>query len=56
MNEAAEPEQSDAEDKPQRQPLGQRSKAQANQTKFRIVGNSTKVPILDVAAFNSFIG
>ena len=53
MNETAEPA---ADRKPQRVPLGHRSKAQAAETKQRIVGNDTRVPILDVAAFNSFIG
>ena len=56
MNEAPERDQATSEPKPTRTLLGQRSKAQTNDTKHRIVGNSTKVPILDVAAFNSFIG
>ena len=37
-------------------PLGRRGKAQTNDTKIRVVGVGTRVPILDVAAFNSFIG
>jgi hypothetical protein len=56
MNEAMEHENAGSDENVQRTPLGQRSKAQTNETKFRIVGNETRVPILDVAAFNSFIG
>ena len=39
-----------------RRPLGQRSQAQAAETRARIVGDDAKKPPLDVAAFNSFIG
>jgi len=44
------------QEKAARTPLGSRGKAQTNETKIRIVGVGTRVPILDVAAFNSFIG
>jgi hypothetical protein len=54
MNEAAKPKV--GTEQAQRIPLGQRSKAQTDNTKLRIVGTDTRVPILDVAAFNSFIG
>lgn len=54
--EAPETIQPTVEAAPRRAPLGTRSKAQAAETKQRIVGNNTRVPILDVAAFNSFIG
>lgn len=55
MNETVE--QQSAGTKPaQRTPLGKRGKANTNDTKLRIIGNDTRVPILDVAAFNSFIG
>jgi hypothetical protein len=55
MSEAVEQE-TRTEDKPPRRLLGQRGKAATNDTKLRVMGAGTKVPILDVAAFNSFIG
>lgn len=45
-----------SEEKSHRQPLGKRSGAQVADTKARIVGVDGGKPVLDVAAFNSFIG
>ena len=48
-----------SEQKAHRVPFGRKSKAQVNATAFRILGEDAdgkKTKILDVAAFNSFIG
>lgn len=55
MSRALEDEKVNSQEKIQRIPLGQRSKAKANETRARIVGDEPRL-VLDVAAFNSFVG
>lgn len=45
-----------SEEKTHRAPLGARSGAQVAETKHRLVDREEKVPPLEVAAFQSFLG